>query len=121
MAGTRNYDFLVRSLRLYLSILPPSIHNVLFTIPSHALTLYADQTPPYRRLRRRQILLSLTLQRRQLHALLHHNDRHRLQDPHHRPRRQTGQITDMGYGGTGTIPDNHNSLLPRRNGDTARI
>jgi hypothetical protein len=70
MAGTRNYDFLVR--------LP-----VRFGPRPAPANLHADQAPLNRRLGRRQIMLSATIQRRLLHTLVHHDDWHRLQDPHH--------------------------------------
>lgn len=66
MAGTRNYDFLVRrSLSLYAT--RGCTHN---TDPAST-----DQTAPHRRLRCRQVMLSTTIQRGLLHTLVHHDHR----------------------------------------------
>jgi hypothetical protein len=66
MAGTRNYDFLVRC---------P------FTTPQGSArdeclrSEMTDQTATHRRFRRWQIMLPTTIQRRLLHTLIHHHDR----------------------------------------------
>lgn len=104
MAGTRNYDFLVGS--------PLKCHhvNVIYlTDPLPPST--PDQAPPDRRLRRRKVVLSPPLQRRFLHPFIHHNDRHRLQDPDHRAGREEGQAADMGYSRPGALSDHHDSIL----------
>lgn len=81
----------------------------------------ADQAPPDRRLGRGQVVLPPPLQRRLVHAVVHHDHRHRLQDPHHRARRQARQAADLGYGGPGAVSDHHDGVLPRRHGYPARV
>ena len=44
--------------------------------------------------RRRQVLPAAAVQRRLVHAVVHHDDRHRLQDPDHRAGRQAHQVAD---------------------------
>ena len=80
MAGTRNYDFLVRF------SVPPTCDRFESRLARALLTdifLFTDKAAPDRRLGRREIMLSASVQRGLLHTLLHHNDRHRLQDPDH--------------------------------------
>jgi hypothetical protein len=128
MAGSRNYDFLVswpypRCCPAHqhshgcwtLNAPPPPIHRPTLTLPR------VDQTTPHRRLGRRQIVLSAALQRRLVHALVHHHHRHRLQDPHHRARRQAREAADMGYRRSRALPDHHHSLLQRCHGYPASI
>jgi hypothetical protein len=66
-------------------------------------------------------VLLAPLQRRLVHAVVHHDHRHRLQDPHNRARRQARQAADMGHGGPGALPHHHHSVLPRRHGHPASL
>lgn len=66
-------------------------------------------------------MLSSQIQRRLLHTFLHHNYRHRFQDPDDRIGREEGQATDMGHSGAGKIQDHHDGILQRRYGNTACI
>ena len=101
MAGTRNYDFLVG--------IPGHLESTHFSI--QLTVMLADKTTSHRRFRRWEIVLLAPVQRGLLHTFLHHHNRHRLQDPHHRLGREEGQAADMGYGGPGTVQDDHNSIL----------
>lgn len=66
-------------------------------------------------------MLSAALQRRLLHPLLHHDHRHRLQDPDHRAGREESQTADMGYGRAGAVQDDHDGVLSGRDGDFAGL
>lgn len=92
----------------------PSIISLLLKFPVKLTlqTLETDQAAANWRLGRRQVVLPAPLQRGLLHALLHHHHRHRLQDPHHRARRQARQAADLGHGGPGALPHHHHCLLP---------
>ena len=66
-------------------------------------------------------MLPAPLQRGLLHTLFYHDHRHRLQDPDDRAGRQARQAADMGHRRAGALPDNHNSVLQRRDGNIASI
>lgn len=84
-------------------------------------TCTTDQASSDRRLGCWQVMLSVAIQRGQLHPVIHHHHRHRLQDPHHRARQQARQAANLGHGWPGTLPHHYHRLLPRRHGHSARL
>ena len=77
MAGTRNYDFLVR--RFFAMSEVSSEQRFELTLPT-----LTDKTPAHRRLGRRKILLPAALQRGFFHTVFHHHYWNRLQDSNNR-------------------------------------
>lgn len=117
MAGTRNYDFLVST-----STAPDIRHPSSAELRASCQYLnLLDQAAPYWRLGSRQVVLPAALQRRLVHAILHNDDWHRLQNPDHRARRQAREAADMGHGRPGTVPDHHDSVLQGRHGHTTGL
>ena len=113
----RSYWSEIRNSAPYLRLL--KLHDGLWTCGIsrvRANTTIADQTPPHRRLRRRQILLPSTIQRRLLHTLFHHDNRHRLQDTDNRARWQAGETANMGHSRPRTVQDDHHGILQRSDG-----